>query len=185
MNASNKKKSVEDLFSILMHANAEMLTAFLHAAVFDAADIDDLFQETMLTAWRRLDDFDQSRPFGPWLRGIASKLVLAYIREHGRKPILVDAEILEILEKQIELIESRKGDTLDEKVSELHLCIERLPESFRQIIRSRYFDGIRHEDLSKQLSLSIDAVLKRLQRARFLLRDCLIQKQVFGSELRA
>ena len=32
----------------------------------------------MLTAWRRLGDYDHTRPFGPWLRGIATRLVLRH-----------------------------------------------------------------------------------------------------------
>ena len=42
----------------------------------------DLFQETMVVAWRRLDDFDHTRPFGPWLRGLPSsrsKPTAAYV----------------------------------------------------------------------------------------------------------
>ena len=48
-----------------------MLTVFLRSRVNDEAAVDDLFQETMLVAWKRLDECDLSRPFGPWLRGIA------------------------------------------------------------------------------------------------------------------
>jgi len=47
-----------------------MLTVFLRSRVNDEAAVDDLFQETMLVAWKRLDDCDLSRPFGPWLRGL-------------------------------------------------------------------------------------------------------------------
>ena len=54
-----------------------MLTVFLRSRVNDEAAVDDLFQETMLVAWKRLDDCDLSRPFGPWLRGIAHRLVMA------------------------------------------------------------------------------------------------------------
>ena len=63
-------------FEILVRENTRMLTVFLRSRVKDEAAVDDLFQETMLVAWKRLDDCDLSRPFGPWLRGIAHRLVI-------------------------------------------------------------------------------------------------------------
>ena len=62
------------LFETLVREHADMLTVYLRSALGDTSDVDDLFQETMVVAWRRLDDFDQTRPFGPWLRGIARNL---------------------------------------------------------------------------------------------------------------
>ena len=47
------------VFEILVRENAAMLTTYLRAAVRDAADVDDLFQEAMIVAWRRLGEFDR------------------------------------------------------------------------------------------------------------------------------
>src|SRR5687768_10367216 len=80
--------------------HAQMLTVYLRCAVRDPGTADDLFQETMLTAWKNLDKFDRSRPFGPWLRGIAGKLVLAQRRKSARGFVLCDAEVLEHLESR-------------------------------------------------------------------------------------
>ena len=70
------EKKAKLAFEILARENSRMLTAYLRTVVADEAVIDDLFQEAMIVAWRRLQ-CDLSRPFGPWLRGIASRLVLA------------------------------------------------------------------------------------------------------------
>ena len=43
--------------------------------------LDDIFQEVLVVAWRRLPEYDRKRSFGPWLRGIARNLVM----EHHRK----------------------------------------------------------------------------------------------------
>ena len=69
------------LFETLVREHAGMLTVYLRSALGDVSDVDDLFQETMVVAWRRLDDFDHTRPFGPWLRGIAKKLLQAHQRK--------------------------------------------------------------------------------------------------------
>ena len=46
------------LFEALVREHADMLTVYLRSAVGNQTDVDDLFQETMVIAWRRLDDFD-------------------------------------------------------------------------------------------------------------------------------
>jgi len=81
------------LFETLVREHADMLTIYLTSALGDVPDVDDLFQETMVVAWRRLDDFDHTRPFGAWLRGIARNLLLAHRREQSRRrctPVILD-----------------------------------------------------------------------------------------------
>ena len=60
------------VFDILVHEHADMLAAYLRTLLGRDSSLDDIFQETMLVAWRRLEDYDRSRPFAPWLRGIAA-----------------------------------------------------------------------------------------------------------------
>ena len=55
----------EGLFDILVRQHAEMLNAFIHSFAFEKSTVDDVFQETIITAWKRIDEFDRSRPFGP------------------------------------------------------------------------------------------------------------------------
>lgn len=174
--------SAEDLFDVLMRQSAEMLAAFLHSAIDDTSAVDDLFQETMLTAWRRLDDYDRSLPFGPWLRGIASKLVLAHLRKRQRIPMLMEPVLLDQIDHQIGRLMARTGDTLEEKLYELKDCVQRLPAHYRVAIQSRYFEQIGGRDLANRLEITVDSVAKRLRRARLLLRDCLFRKAVFQSE---
>ena len=62
--------SGRQVFEILARENADMLVAYLRSLVRSADAVDDLFQEVMLTAWKRLDDYDacqktSSDPWGP------------------------------------------------------------------------------------------------------------------------
>jgi RNA polymerase sigma factor (sigma-70 family) len=96
-----------------------MLTVYLRSLVRDEVAVDDLFQETMVVAWRRLDECDLDRPFGPWLRGIASRLVLAYYRRQKTAPVLLNETVLEIIDRQLEKVNLMAGDTWDDKVAAL------------------------------------------------------------------
>ena len=79
-----------------------MLTVYLRSLLRDEAAIDDLIQETMIVAWRRLDECDLNRPFGPWLRGMASRLVMAHYRKQKSVPVLLHETVLQVVGSAVE-----------------------------------------------------------------------------------
>jgi len=169
--------NAHDIFEILVREHASLLTAFIRSTVRDAALADDIFQETLLTAWRRLGEYDKSRPFGPWLRGIASNLILAAFRQRRKVISICDAELLDHLDRPLHQISRAHGDTLEEKLDLLRHCVEALPESYREVIQARLqVDDDTTESLAEQLGLNFETLKKRLQRARARLLDCLQRK---------
>jgi RNA polymerase sigma-70 factor (ECF subfamily) len=140
--------------------------------------VDDLFQEAMLVAWRRLHEYDRARPFGPWLRGIAARLVMAHARKAKRDVMVCDQTVVEYLDQQIQRISQRSGDCWDEKVAALRECLAALPDLPKQVIFLRYMDGHTVEGIAGLLDVKREAIKKRLQRARGLLLDCLQRKGV-------
>jgi RNA polymerase sigma-70 factor (ECF subfamily) len=62
--------SSED-FAQLVRLHQQALRAFLRRLSGNAADADDLAQETFVFAWEHIERFDAARSFRPWLFGIA------------------------------------------------------------------------------------------------------------------
>ncbi len=155
-----------------------MLLAYLNGVVDDRAAVDDLFQETLVVAWKRLDECDLSRPFGPWLRGIAGRLVMAFHRKKRTAPLVLDDVVLAHIERQFEAISSATADTWDEKVAALGDCIDALPRGHQAAIRGRYFDDLKAPSLSERLGISVEGCWKRLARGRQMLAECLTRKGV-------
>lgn len=60
-----------DAFGRLVQMHQQALRAFLRRLSGNAADADDLAQEAFVFAWEHIGRFDASRPFRPWLFGIA------------------------------------------------------------------------------------------------------------------
>lgn len=173
-----KENEAKAVFEILVRENQAMLMTYLRAVVRDQSAIDDLFQETMLIAWQKLDEYDRSRPFGPWLRGIAGKLVMAHFRKAKSDFIALEGETLEYLSRQLQHINERPGDTWDEKIAALTNCIEALSELHRQAIKLRYFEQTPASQIAVTANTSVETIKKRLQRARAELLDCLRRKNV-------
>lgn len=173
-----RHKEAQAIFEILVRENEAMLVTYLRAAVRSQNAVEDLFQETMLVAWQKLNDYDRSRPFGPWIRGIAAKLIMAHFRKAKSDIMITGCETLEYLSQQIEHIHERPGDTWEQKIDALKHCIEALPNNYKEMIELRYFKHQLPSKISEITSISLEAVLKRLQRARAQLLDCLKRKRV-------
>jgi RNA polymerase sigma-70 factor len=168
----------EAVFEILVRENADMLTTYLRAAVWRPEVVDDLFQETMLVAWRRLSEYNSEKPFGPWLRGIAARLVMAHARKASRDLMVCDEDVLEYLDQQVQWISQRKGDTWNDKIAALQECLAALAETPKEAISLRYFEGLSAKKIADELDIAIEAVKKRLQRGRAQLLECLRRKGV-------
>jgi len=171
--------AAHDIFSVLVREHSAMLLTYLRALVRDRNAVDDLFQETMLTAWRRFDVYDRKRPFAHWLRGIARKQVLAYARKNRRAVPCCDEELLEHLDQRLASIQRRPGDMWEDKIAALDECLEQLSQHHRQAIDLYYREDCDTSQIAQRLTSTREAIKKRLQRARTLLAECLGHKAVF------
>lgn len=153
-----------------------MLTTYLRAAGCDNALLDDVWQETMIVAWRRLAEFDRSKPFGPWLRGIAARTLMANRRAASRVVLTDDAEALEYLSERYERIHQLAGDTLDEKLDALRDCVSKLNVTDRECIELRFREDLMPAAMSERIGIALETVKKRLFRAKQQLQSCLEKK---------
>lgn len=163
----------KEVFEILAREHADMLWAYLRSVVFDPHAAEDLFQDAMLVAWRRLPEYDQKRPFGAWLRGIGRVLVMEYIRKAGnRRVALADPEALEALSSRFSDLEDGLPGEWEIKVEALRKCMQGLAETDRRILNLHYHADQNCGEIGESLELGAEAVKKRLQRARASLAEC-------------
>jgi hypothetical protein len=66
--STGEQPSGKEIFEILVRDHTAMVLAYLRCRVLAPDAVDDLYQETMLTTWRRLAEYDRERAFGPWVR---------------------------------------------------------------------------------------------------------------------
>ena len=166
-----------DLFEILMREHIESVRALLLTSVRDSVAVEDLVQETFLTAWKILDRYDRKLPFGPWVRGIAQKLVLNHRRKLGRNRVhYCDDELLGRIDAGVGAVQQLKGDTFDEKIHALRGCLDRLTGPQRDSIRLHYENGLHCKEIAERLGIGLEAVKKHLQRGRTQLHRCLAAK---------
>jgi len=169
------------LFEILAREHLDSVRAFLLSSLRDPAAVEDVLQETFLTAWKILDRYDRKLPFGPWVRGIAGKLVLNHRRKQGRNKVhYCDDELLGRIDDQFDRFQQLTGDTFDEKLDALRGCLQSLSGPQRDSIRLHYEHGLHCKEIGERLGMGFEAVKKHLQRGRAKLQRCLHSKLPAG-----
>jgi RNA polymerase sigma-70 factor (ECF subfamily) len=178
--------TARELFEVLIREHGDALLASIRATT-GPAHADDIFQDAVLVAWRRLPDYDRSRPFGPWLRGIARMIALDYAGRHTRVR-LASPEVMESVERDLRAFERFTGAGAEaamsfrERLAALDDCLSRLPAMYAHAVQAAYRDAHTLAHIAHAGGESIETIKKRLQRARAMLGECLAAKGAFAEE---
>jgi RNA polymerase sigma-70 factor, ECF subfamily len=153
--------------------------AFIRALGVDKAWVDDVAQETFLTAYRKLDEWDRTREAGPWLRGIARHLAFNERRKAARRSRLVDRGLAEVMIDHAGR-EPEAIATAAELLAAFNSCLQELPQSGRDLLCGRYADGETAETLAARWKTRSDAMRQKLLRLRLQVKGC-VERRMGGS----
>ena len=146
---------------------------YVYSLIGDHTRAADVVQETNLVLWRKIDEFQPTKPFLPWAFAIAKFQVLANLRDQRRDRMLLDAELTEKLSSRVE----RDAERIDDVRVALRSCLQRLTPNARDLIETRYIDGeLSIADIAEQLGCSLSGVKVALMRARRALAECIEQR---------
>lgn len=164
------------LFEVLVRQNEASLIAYLRTMVRDPGLADDLFQETMITAWKRFDHYDQSLPLSPWLRGIALNLARNAGRRRQRECLIFSDSINSAVEASLQSFDDANQEDWSEKSSALSDCLKQLPPRSRELVRRRYEENLTASTIAELNQSSAAGIRKQLQRIREALAHCVAGK---------
>ena len=143
---------------------------------------EDIAQQTLLIAYRKIDSLEDPAAFPAWLRGIARLESLAAMRRRGRE-FPVAPEVLQQMDEVYRQFEEQfPAETWEERFRLVEECYGQLPETLQTVCRLHYFEDRKAWEIAEALTINLNAVLKRLERARTAIRDC-VQQRLAG-ELR-
>ena len=144
--------------------------AFLLARLARKDEAEDLAQDTFVTAWRRLADFDLERPFDPWLRGIAENLLRNHLRKFRAEPIGGDKDLQALVDA--EWSKDAQAGTDSRRAVALEECLSRIDGPSRSMLVARYGEGHTVAEICRKLGRKHSAVTMQLHRLRLLLAKC-------------
>ncbi len=138
----------------------------------NAADADDLVQETMLKAYRAWDQYEKGTNAKAWLLTILRHAFINEYRRRSRHPETVDVDTIEPFAVFGEIQdEDPQGAFFDRIVDdEVLRAIDALPEVFREAVVLSDVEGLSYDEIAKILEVPVGTVKSRLFRGRQLLQ---------------
>lgn len=141
----------------------------LYAAAYrmtgNAADAEDLVQETMLRAYRAFDRYTPGTNAKAWLYTILQRVRTDALRKAGRRPATVelDDDGPPVAGRQEALLQGR----------DLEQALRLLPETFRAAVVLRDVEELSYEEIATVLEIPLGTVMSRIHRGRTLIRAAL------------
>ena len=117
--------------------------------------VDDVLQETWLTAVRRIRRFDPERAsFAAWLRGIAANVLRNRFRTTRRRPtVSLNGEL-------------PQAEPPADRGEQIAAALAALPEHYERVLREKYLDGRGVAEIAAEWGESLKAIESLLTRAR-------------------
>lgn len=166
-------------FGQLVRLYERRLIRVLLRFVRDVDLAEDLAQETFLRAYERLEQFDPSRRFGPWLFRIGVNLALDHHRARRRR-------IWGFLFSESGRESPPDPATPDPRgeqdlQQEVHRVIEQLPEQFRIVLVLRDLENFSTSEIAAILERTEATIRWRLGEARTRFAEIWEKRQKRGS----
>jgi RNA polymerase sigma-70 factor (ECF subfamily) len=149
-------------------------------------DTYDMFQETFIKAYRSLPTFKGQSSFGTWIYRIASNVCLDELRRRKRRiPTLSldePATTLDGNELEVEIADTSYSiDILYEQKelsSSIQEVLDQMKKEHKTAIILRDILDLSYEEMAKVMGCSMGTVKSRLSRARNILKEKLLQREL-------
>ena len=168
--------SEKEILRFLMQSR-ERISAAAWLVVKDAHVAEDIFQNTVLKAVTKDVNFDAEAALFSWAFITARRDSLNWFRKHRRESVGIDEDILTLIHQDWQ------NDHLNPKGNRFEVlrdCMEELPQKSEKILRLRYFEGLSCGEIADSISITLDAVYKRISRIQNSLRKCVELKMQPG-----
>jgi RNA polymerase sigma-70 factor (ECF subfamily) len=153
-----------------LYATARRLTR-------DAAEAEDLVQETYVKAFRNRRRFEAGTNLRAWLFTILHNTFLNDIRKKKGSPVQVDDDAAARAADRRPAPGPSAEEALLAKATaaEVDAALESLPEAFRTAVWLRDVQDLPYAEIAKVLDVPIGTVMSRIARGRRLLHDRLAE----------
>jgi RNA polymerase sigma-70 factor (ECF subfamily) len=153
------------------------ILALCHAKA-GRAHCEDLAQESLLRGFRALATLSEPEKFGPWLRGIAVRVCLDWLKARQTHQVSFGSMGDHSPEDSLADARCAPDEQVDhsEQLALLMNEVQSLPEEYREVLLLYYYQDATYRDLAEQLGVSSATINARLTKARAMLRERLRPK---------
>jgi len=173
--ANDKVERFAQLLATCQRGVFVHLVSLLH----NAADAEEVLQETNLVLWRKFDQYQPGTSFDHWACRIAYFEALKFREKKARGEPLFDSHSVELLAEESE----KSVDLLEARHRALQGCLAKLTEQDRQLVLRRYEQQASTQSVAEALGRSVQGTRRALHRIRMALLACI--ERTLAAESRA
>lgn len=141
---------------------SQQIERFIHSRVQNAADADDIAQNTLLKIHQNIDSLNDNSKLESWIYTIARNNINNHFRKYKNDPITNGSA------DKLDFIPMQAND--EEAIFELACClrsfIKNLNEDAQDALNAISFNGLSQVDYAKMANLPLPTAKARVQRAR-------------------
>ncbi len=125
-------------------------------------EAEEILNDAFLTVFKRLEAFDITKPFKPWLRRIIINKAIDYYRKNNKYDKSLDLEKISLKNNQLP----------DENIQyeDIMVLIQKLSPKYRMVFNLYVLEGYKHNEIAEKLGISVNTSKSNLFRARELLK---------------
>ena len=164
--------SRNEQFLELLAEHESRLFSCLFALVRNMDDAEDLYQQTLLTAWEKFDQFEPGTNFHAWASKIARYKALSFLQSRRDERLCFSEQIVSTLaERQAD----EDIDASHARTRALSGCMQKLSDKDRQLVDLSYGSDLPAAAVAEQVGRPAAGVYNSLSRIRGKLFRCIEQ----------
>jgi RNA polymerase sigma-70 factor (ECF subfamily) len=160
--------------------NRVALSMRLLAMVRTAQAAEDIFQDVVVKALPRADEFSDPAHLLAWARVTSKNQAIDQLRKHRQSSNVVGLDDI-VIEKLID--EADRLPDVERRMAALTDCFKQLPEKSRRVVHLRYAQGLAGTVVAKMLGDNVGAIYQRLARIHWALRPCVEERLAATGEV--
>jgi RNA polymerase sigma-70 factor (ECF subfamily) len=148
-------------FAVLVRRYTPMMRSYVHRMMNASADVDDIVQETFVTAWQRFSELEDPSRVKSWLMRIVSRKAVDRIR--ALRPTV---DVLEVERAAPEHASPTRVAEAKAGIAALGAALQELPAAQRECWVLREMGGYSYDEIAEELGTSVSTARGLLARAR-------------------
>ena len=146
------------------------IRGFVEKKIDDVGVVEEITNDILLAGFNSLPTFKGDCSEFSWLCSIAKHKIIDYYRKKKIKTLLFSA--CPIFEEIADKALTPERDCLkNELKGEIKKTFEEIGEGYKKILRLKYVEGWKIEQIAEKLELSVKAVESKLMRAKVKFRE--------------
>ncbi len=173
------QKGQHDDFAILAQRYTQKLTKYTlrYVGTQDAAH--DIIQDVMIKAHQKINTFDATRKFSPWIYRIAHNESVNYLKKHrSHTKVSLDTQLSLDDQRALADVELSSLDAWFERElkEQMHEAIGQLPDHYAEVIHLRYIEELSYKEIAEILDKPTSTVGTLVRRAKKDLLEIILKQ---------